>query len=109
MISSGRRLPGGQIAMILFAALLLAAFLKPENVKAQRGAPPTADAYLLPERFFPGSAWRFTTWTVPDNLTYTVIVQRTYGGWALLKRTDTPDARPRWYYVPQMTGSWEPQ
>src|SRR6185312_10226684 len=61
----------------------------------------------LPEGFTPGSSWRFTTWTVPSTLTFTATVQRTAGGWALLRLSTDPT--PHWYFVPQMPGAWDPQ
>lgn len=64
---------------------------------------------VLPDGFVPGSAWKFTTWTVPSTLTFTATVQKTQGGWAYLTiNTDTP-ASSKWYYVPYMPGAWEPQ
>lgn len=65
--------------------------------------PPVA----LPEGFVPGSSWRFTTWTTPSTLTFTATVQKTEGGWALLKLAS--DAKPHWYFVPQMPGAWDQQ
>jgi hypothetical protein len=97
--------------------------IRPGNVHAQRDSPAAvalvgAAAPLpvfvmnglapgLPEGFVAGTSWRFTTWTVPSNLSFVVTVQKTLGGWAFLKTS--ADEKPRWYYVPQMPGSWEQQ
>jgi hypothetical protein len=61
----------------------------------------------LPEGFVPGSSWTFTTWTIPSTLSFTATVQKTEGGWALLKLAS--DAKPHWYFVPQMPGAWDQQ
>ena len=68
------------------------------------------DAVMLPEGFVPGSRWRFTTWTTPSVLTWTATVNRTSGAWANLTTVAENQSRTtRWYYVPAMPGSWEPE
>ena len=109
----------GLVLLTVLAALLV----RPGKVHAQRDSPPAVAqvgaasplpvfvindlAPGLPAGFVPGTSWRFTTWTVPSNLSFVVTVQKTVGGWAFLKTTADP--KPRWYYVPQMPGSWEQQ
>ncbi len=117
-----RRLSTTALALVLLA-FLAALLVRPGKVQAQRD-PPTTVAQVgagsplpvfvindlapgLPGGFVPGTSWRFTTWTVPSNLSFVVTVQRTVGGWALL--ITTTDPKPRWYYIPQMPGSWEQQ
>jgi hypothetical protein len=64
----------------------------------------------LPEGFVPRSRWKFTTWTMPSVLTWTAVVNRTSGPWANLTLTnDDGTTATRWYYIPAMPGSWEPQ
>jgi hypothetical protein len=113
-----------QLAVILLAMLLIAVFLKPGNIHAQRAAPVVAQVGassplpvyvvnelppLLPEGFTEGTSWKFSTSTYPSTLTYTFSVQKAQGGWALLTVTGTSPATPRWYYIPQMAGTWEQQ
>ena len=119
-----QKLSGQQVLLIVFAALLIALLLKPEKIRAQpKAAPATAEVGVgsplpvyvvnelpptLPDGFVPGSSWKFTTWTLPSTLTFTATVQKTEGGWAYLTlSTDT--GSPKWYYIPQMPGAWEPQ
>jgi len=112
-----------QMVLILLAAVLLAVLLKPGKIDAQRSpAFPVAQVgpasplpvYVvndfpptLPDGFVPGTSWKFTTWTLPSTLTFTATVQKTEGGWAFL--TVSTATTPRWYYIPQMPGAWEPQ
>jgi hypothetical protein len=64
----------------------------------------------LPDGFAAGSRWRFTTWTMPSVLTWTATVERTSGAWAYLTvRPEDGSTHSRWYYIPAMQGSWEPQ
>jgi hypothetical protein len=113
-----------QLTMILVAMSLIAVFLKPDNIHAQRAAPPVAQVGpssplpvyvvnelppVLPEGFTPGSSWKFTTWTLPSTLTFTASVQKTQGGWALLLVSGGSPSPAKWYYVPQMPGVWEQQ
>ncbi len=113
-----------QLTLILVAMLLIAVFLKPGNIHAQRAVPPVAQVgptsplpvYVvndpspsLPIGFNPGTSWKFTTWTMPSTLTFTATVQKTEGGWALLTTSGSSPATPKWYYIPQMPGVWEQQ
>jgi hypothetical protein len=110
--------------MILVAMLLIAVFLKPDKIHAQRAAPPVAQVGpssplpvyvvnenppVLPEGFTPGSSWKFTTWTLPSTLTFTATVQKVSGGWALLTTSGSSAESPKWYFIPQMPGVWEQQ
>jgi len=63
----------------------------------------------LPEGFTPGSHWRFTTWSMPSTISWTATVNKTSGGWANLTITDERSTTTRWYFLPEMPGSWEPQ
>jgi len=111
-----------QLAVILLAMLLIAVFLKPGNIHAQRAAPAVAQVGassplpvyvvndpppVLPEGFEAGTSWKFTTSTYPSSLNFTFSVQKTEGGWALLAVTSDSPSTPKWYYVPQMAGAWE--
>ncbi len=111
------------MAVILLAGLLIGVLLKPAKIQAQRNPPPTMavvgpgaplPVYLvndppsvLPEGFAPGTSWKFTSWTVPNNLSFTATVQKTEGAWAFL--TLSTDGMSRWYYIPYMPGAWELQ
>ena len=65
---------------------------------------------LLPEGFAAGSRWRFTTWTTPSVISWTATVNRTSGAWANITTVAENGTRTtRWYYVPNMPGSWERQ
>jgi hypothetical protein len=117
------KLSARQIPLILVVVLLIFVFVRPGKIHAQRNTgqavaqvglgsplpvfvvndPPSS----LPEGFAPGTQWKFTTWTVPSALISTVTIQKTEGGWALLTTPDAPTV-PKWYYVPQMPGAWEP-
>jgi hypothetical protein len=119
------RLSTQHVTLILLVVLLLSVLLKPEKTIAQsKSAPSVAQVGpgsplpvfvvndlgpALPEGFIPGTSWKFTTWTVPSNLAFTVTVQKTEGGWAFLKLTTGAQIVSRWYYVPQMPGAWEQQ
>jgi hypothetical protein len=113
-----------QLTIILLATLLIAVFLKPGNIHAQRAVPPVAQVGpssplpvyvvnevppVLPEGFTPGSSWKFTTWTIPSTLTFIATVQKTSGGWALLTTSGSSPATPKWYFIPEMPGVWEQQ
>jgi hypothetical protein len=64
----------------------------------------------LPEGFVPGSRWKFTTWTTPSVLTWSATVMKVSGAWANLRvSAEDGTTTMRWYYVPAMPGSWEPQ
>ena len=122
MPSTTPKLSTQQVGLLLLTVLLVFALLRPEMSVAQHpAAPPLAQVgpgsplpvYVvndarpaLPEGFVPGTQWRFTTWTVPNSLTFTVMVQKAEGGWAFLKLTSEAQTPSRWYYVPQMPGSW---
>lgn len=119
------KLSAQNAALIILAVLVPVLLLRPDQVAAQRNPSPAVAQVgpgsplpvfvvndprpALPEEFTPGSSWRFTTWTVPGNLTFTVTVQKTEGGWAFLRTTSGGPSTPRWYYIPQMPGTWEPQ
>jgi hypothetical protein len=119
-----QKLSGQQVLLIIFAVLLIALLLKPGKIRAQQKAAPAMaevgvgsplPVYVvndpppaLPEGFVPGTAWRFSTWTLPSSLTFTATVQKTNGGWAYLTVNADPTSS-RWYYIPQMPGAWEPQ
>jgi hypothetical protein len=67
-------------------------------------------ATALPDGFVAGSRWKFITWTTPSVLTWTATVTKTAGGWANLRvSAEDGTTTMRWYYVPAMPGSWEPQ
>jgi hypothetical protein len=118
------KLSGQQVLLIVFAVLLIALLLKPEKMRAQpKTVPAVAEVGVgsplpvyvvndpppaLPDGFVPGTAWKFTTWTVPSTITFTATVQKTEGGWAYLSLS-TDAGSSRWYYIPQMPGAWEPQ
>jgi hypothetical protein len=108
---------------ILLAALLIFSLVRPGSTHAQRPSAVVAQVgpgsplpvYVtneltptLPDGFVPGSSWNFTTWTVPNTLSFTATVQRTEGGWALLTLATNPGPA-RWYYIPFMPGDWELQ
>jgi hypothetical protein len=64
----------------------------------------------LPDGFVPGSRWRFTTWTTPSVFTWMTTVNKTSGAWAnLTVRNEDGTTSSRWYYIPGMPGSWDPQ
>ena len=64
----------------------------------------------LPDGFIRGSQWRFTTWTMPSVITWNATVNKTSGGWANLTiTTENHTTHTRWYYIPNMPGSWERQ
>jgi hypothetical protein len=108
-------------ALVLPVLLAAGLFVRSGAVHAQKPAPTVAqvgtgsplpvyvvnDLSELPDGFVPGTSWKFTSWTVPSSLTFTVSVQKTEGGWALLTLSTDPQAKPKWYYVPQMPGAWE--
>jgi hypothetical protein len=103
--------------------VLICSLVQPGKIHAQRNPPPamaqvgTASPLpvyvvnepppVLPEGFIPGSSWKFTSWTVPNNLSFTATVQRTEGAWAYL--TLSTETTSRWYYIPYMPGAWEAQ
>lgn len=110
--------------MVLVCVLLVAGLvLWPTLSRAQRG--PAAEinstsalpVYVvneaspsLPDGFVPHSSWRFTTLTVPNVLSWSATVERTYGGWAYLHVTTAEGTTGAgWYYVPYMQGRWEKQ
>lgn len=111
--------------LLLLVALAGAGTLvKTGTVHAQKNVPPTAQVgvsaplpvymvndapALLPDAFLPGTSWKFTSWTTPSSLTFVVSVQKIEGGWASLTLSTDPDAKPKWYYLPQMPGAWEQQ
>jgi hypothetical protein len=112
-----------QILLIACAALLLVVLATPQTIRAQRPAPAVAQVgpasplpvYVinetpppLPDGFVPGSSWKFTTWTIPSTLTFSARVETVSGGWAYLTVQTNADTKPRWYYIPQMPGTWEP-
>lgn len=118
-----RNIPSKWVASALFA-LLMAGFVRPGFVHAQKNAPPVAQVGVgsplpvyvvnevppaLPDGFIPGTTWKFSSWTVPSSLSFVVSVQKTEGGWALLTLSTDPQAVPKWYYVPQMPGAWVAQ
>jgi hypothetical protein len=111
-----------QVSLICLSLLLISVLVGTGKIRAQRqSAPPVAqvgpgsplpvyvinDSPALPEGFVAGSSWRFTTWTTPSTLTFMATVQKTEGGWALLKVAS--DAKPHWYFIPQMPGAWDRQ
>jgi hypothetical protein len=114
-----------QIVLIVLAVLLISLLLKPEKTHAQPPGPPAlaqvgpgsplpvyvvnTPPALLPEGFNPGTSWKFTTWTIPSTLTFTAMVQKTEGGWALLTINSDSPTSSRWYFIPQMPGAWEAQ
>ncbi len=68
------------------------------------------NAPALPDGFAPGTRWKFSTWTMPSVLSWTATVNRTSGAWAhLTVRGEDGSSASRWYYLPAMEGSWEPQ
>ena len=110
-----------QVLLIVSAVLLVAGLAGTQTIRAQRSVPPVAlvgpgsplPVYavneppdLLPEGFVPGSSWKFTTWTMPSMLTFSAKVEKVAGGWAYLTvQSETP--KPRWYFIPEMPGTWE--
>ncbi len=117
------KLPTRRASLISLCLLLIGVLVGSGTMRAQRTATPAVAQVgpgsplpvfvvndpppALPEGFIPGSSWRFTTWTIPSTLTFTATVQKTEGGWALLKLTTDPIAH--WYSVPQMPGAWDQQ
>jgi hypothetical protein len=108
------------ILLLPLAALLLCfVMLWPRSTRAQNTAQIGNNSPLpvyvtnnpgLPDGFTPGTNWRFTTWTTPSVFRWTATVGKTAGPWAYLTvRTDDGQSNSRWYYVPAMPGSWEPQ
>ena len=64
---------------------------------------------VLPTGFQPGSRWRFTTWTAPSQIDWVGQIERVSGPWAYIRVTLNGNTTGRWYYIPAMPGSWEPQ
>jgi hypothetical protein len=110
-------------AVVFSVVLLVAVVLRPATTHAQRNPPPAVAQVgsanplpvyvvneppaVLPDGFNPGTTWKFTSWTVPNNLSFTATVKRTEGAWAYL--TLSADSSSRWYYIPYMPGAWEAQ
>jgi hypothetical protein len=63
----------------------------------------------MPDDFVPGSTWRFTTWTVPNSMTWTARVEKVSGSWAYLTVQASDQTTAGWYYLPQMPGCWQKQ
>jgi len=63
----------------------------------------------IPDDFVPGSTWRFTTWTVPNSMSWVARVEKVSGSWAYLTVQETEQATSGWYYIPQMPGRWQKQ
>lgn len=120
---SPRQLP---VILLAIALVLIGVLLRPGKIQAQRNSTPASVAQVgagsplpvyvvndvppvLPDGFVPGSSWKFTTWTTPSSLTFTATVKEIEGGWASLTVSTDGAMTPRWYYIPYMPGSWEPQ
>jgi hypothetical protein len=113
-----------QVVPVLCVVLIMASLVRPKAIRAQRAAAPQVaqvgpgaplpvyvvndPAASLPDGFVPGTSWKFTTWTTPSSLTFSATVEKIAGGWAFLTLQTEPAPKPRWYYVPEMPGSWEP-
>ena len=110
-----------QAVLIVCAALLIIGLVRPQPIRAQRPAPAVAQVgpgsplpvyvvneppQLLPDGFVPGTTWKFTTWTIPSTLTFSATVEKVSGGWAYLT-VQTQATKPRWYFIPEMPGTWE--
>jgi hypothetical protein len=105
----------------MFALIAICIGLWVKSVRAQAPVQIGANAPLpvfitnpvgpesLPTGFAPNTRWRFTTWTLPSVLTWTATVNQTSGPWANLTIEAEGVTSTRWYYVPNMPGSWEPQ
>jgi hypothetical protein len=63
----------------------------------------------MPDDFVAGSQWQFTTWTVPNSMSWVAKVEKVEGGWALLNVQENQQSSTGWYYVPQMPGRWQKQ
>ena len=60
----------------------------------------------MPDDFVVGSTWRFSTWTVPNSMTWVARVDKVAGGWAYLNLQEDAQSASGWYYIPQMPGRW---
>jgi len=63
----------------------------------------------IPDDFVPGSTWRFTTWTVPNSMSWVARVEKVSGSWAYLTVQETQQPSSGWYYIPMMPGRWQKQ
>jgi len=63
----------------------------------------------MPDDFVAGSTWRFSTWTVPNTMTWVARVDKVEGSWALLNVQENEQSASGWYYIPQMPGRWTKQ
>jgi hypothetical protein len=63
----------------------------------------------MPDDFIPGSTWQFTTWTVPNAMTWTAHVEKVSGSWAYLTVQTNAQSTSGWYYLPRMDGFWQKQ
>ncbi|MGA3027029.1 MAG: hypothetical protein ABSF98_19910 [Bryobacteraceae bacterium] len=116
------RLPRPRLPLLIGAALvaILAVY------GAQRAYPPATQqvaqvgpgsplpVYVvnepsIPDDFVPGSTWRFTSWTVPNSMTWTARVDKVSGSWAYLTVQGNEQTTAGWYYIPQMPGYWQKQ
>ena len=116
------RLPRPRLLLIIGAALvaILAVYgAQRSNTPsaqqvAQGGVGSPLPVYVvnepsIPDDFVPGSTWRFTTWTVPNSMTFSARVDKVSGSWAYLTVQESEQSTSGWYYLPQMPGLWQKQ
>ena len=63
----------------------------------------------IPDDFVPGSTWRFSTWTVPNSMSWLARVEKVSGSWAYLTVQESEQTSSGWYFIPQMPGRWQKQ
>ncbi|MGA2181872.1 MAG: hypothetical protein ABSH47_02475 [Bryobacteraceae bacterium] len=115
------RFPRPRVLLIIGAALvaILAVYGAQRNAPfpqqvAQVGPGYPFPVYVvnepsIPDEFVPGSTWRFTTWTVPNSMTWSARVEKVSGSWAYLTVQENEQSTSGWYYLPQMPGRWQKQ
>ena len=112
------RFPSQRVLLIAGAALVIAIALYGQRAYpgsqqvAQVGPLSPLPVYVvnepsMPDDFVPGSTWQFTTWTVPNAMTWTAHVEKVSGSWAYLSVQGNAQLTSGWYYLPRMDGFWQ--
>jgi hypothetical protein len=104
---------GGVLVGILAVSAAQRYSSAPQQV-AQIGSGSPLPVYVvnelaMPDDFVPGSTWKFTTWTVPNSMTWVARVEKVSGSWAYLTVQDSELTSSGWYFIPQMPGRWQKQ